>query len=221
MNEGQKQGQSALAEGRSHYLEKRYDEALKALSDAQGFFYEADAIDEAGLACALEGLTRKTRNISEAAFIFEDEEGQAVDPEELPDAVLVAVANGLITLASEMGEKLDFERLRACAKDLKSLAQDGFEDDHPALEYIDDVEAQLEELSQVDHGVLEEDLTKKLREHMRGYVPDEAVSEFEIRRFENGECFVAMEWLRDLNEEESERLQGRLTTFLETLGEAS
>lgn len=221
MSMGENNGQKELTAGRRHYLQGRYSEALTALSRAQERFYEAEAIDEAGLACALEGLTRKTVDLTQAAFVFEDEEGQRVDPEELPDAILVAVANGLITLASEMGEKLDFERLRACAKDLRSLAQEGFEDDHPALEYIDDVEAQLEELSQVDHGVLDEDLTKKLREHMRGYVPEEIVTEFEIRRFENGECFVAMEWFQDPSEADSKRLQERLTAFLESLDEPS
>ncbi|MDF1667964.1 MAG: hypothetical protein P1V97_39880 [Planctomycetota bacterium] len=43
------------------------------------------------------------------------------------------------------------------------------------------------------------------------------MTNFEIRRFENGECFVGMEWLREPLADESERLQSRLTAFLESV----
>lgn len=217
MGEGKEAGEKALSEGQRLFLDGYYEKALEALSEAQGIFYDAEAIDDAGLACALEGLVRKTMDASNPAFVFEDEDGESVDPEELPDAVIVAVANGLVTLASEMGEQVDFELLQEAALDLEGIAGQGFAHDHPAIKYIGDVKTQLKDLSEVDHGVIDEALSLKLQEHMKGIFPEDVVTNFEIRRFENGECFVGMEWLREPLAEESERLQSRLTAFLESV----
>ncbi|MDF1667608.1 MAG: hypothetical protein P1V97_38075, partial [Planctomycetota bacterium] len=168
MGEGKEAGEKALSNGQSLFLEGYYEKALEALSEAQGLFYDAEAIDEAGLACALEGLVRKTMDPSNPAFVFEDEDGQSVDPEELPDAVIVAVANGLVTLASEMGEQVDFELLQGAALHLEGIAKQGFAHDHPAVKYIDEVKTQLKDLSEVDHGVIDEALSVKLQDHMKG-----------------------------------------------------
>jgi hypothetical protein len=206
-------GERALSNGENCAADGQWKLAMEWARKAQEAFYENEDLGQAGAAVVLEAYARKWQDLNQAAFVFEDEDGEPAEVGDIPEELFVALTNGIAVRSQDIQGAGAFERLLDMASELKAMIEEVLGATHRTSHYIEELIEQLTTLSQADHGMVDPVLSKTLSAALQEVIPQGLVNNFELRRLKNGEIFFALDWMRDPSAEEARQVERCLAQF--------